>query len=90
MSLHATTLEIEAVEKAFPTAQDVRELLLRHGFVPMCRIEHGEHFCRRGRRVILLYKGDIPGAVPADSLMYATLVWQGPHTDPSSYHLSLD
>lgn len=77
MTLCARVSNADVVQYAFPAAQDVRTLLGKCGFVPLCRIQEGEHWVRRGRRVILAYKGERPENVPAIGLMYATLIKVG-------------
>lgn len=85
MALLANTTVVRDVFEAFPTAQDVRVLLQAHGFIPLARIEDGEHWVRAGRRIILMYTGDHPGDVEPIELLYATIVRCG-----DSYTLSLD
>lgn len=43
------------------TAQDVRELLARHGWFPLVAIDQGEHWVNKGQRCVLLYPGIRPG-----------------------------
>lgn len=85
MGLFATTCDIQKVRDNFPTADLIRSLLADNGFIPLVKIEDGEHWVRKGRRVILLYEGDIPGSVEPKDLMYATLVWSG-----AGWTISLD
>lgn len=85
MSLFAQTHDVSTVLDAFPLAQSVRELLFAHGFVSLCKIGEGEHFARRGRRVILVWRGDSPALVRPLGLVYATLVKVG-----DAWSLALD
>ena len=85
MSLYANTSVIGSLMEAFPTAQAVRELLSSHGFAPLVKIGQGEHWVRRGRRIILQYQGEIPGQAEPKDLLYADIVRIG-----DEYTLSLD
>ena len=75
----------DAVDRAFPTAQHIRELVIAHGFTPIVRIGDGENFVRGGRRIQLGYEGDVPGDVPPIDIEHATLVRAG-----GGWTLSLD
>ena len=59
------------------TAQEARELLASYDFVPLVKLKSGESWCRRGRRIILQWQGQIPSAVPLDGVLYATITPDG-------------
>lgn len=63
--------------EAFPTAQDVRTLLVEQGWTPLTKIGDSEHWARAGRRCVLRWEGEVPGNVPAHLLSHARLVQLG-------------
>ena len=83
----STEETIRDVVASFPTAQHIRVLLQKHGFIPIVKIARAENWVRNGRRVMLLFDGDKPGEadIYTCQLRYATLVRTG-----DGWTLSLD
>lgn len=77
MGLYPRSTDVEYVDRDFPRAQAVRELLASWGFVPLCRLGDGEHWVRGGRRVVLQYEGEEPSKAKPKDLLYATIVPMG-------------
>ena len=61
-------------ETLFGNAQQAREVLQDHGFVPLCRLGDAEHWVHDGRRIILAYRGDRAADVPLDSADHVRFV----------------
>ncbi|KKN88403.1 hypothetical protein LCGC14_0249660 [marine sediment metagenome] len=60
----------------FESAQDVRAILSDNGWIPLCKIQDGEHWVKEHYRAMLVYC-DKPGEAKAETLMYAQLVHTG-------------
>ncbi|KKN16587.1 hypothetical protein LCGC14_0974270 [marine sediment metagenome] len=59
-------------EDIFDNAQQAREVLTRHGFIPLLRLGEAEHWVRDHRHCVIIYAGEFPGKVP---VLKAQYVW---------------
>lgn len=70
----------------FANAQECRELLQRQGFIPLVKVQQGEHWVRRNQRCIIFYYGDYPEQVQVNGARYVTFTKHGNGRITARFH----